>query len=498
MRAISRRFGPTVALDGVDIVVPQGEIVAVVGENGAGKSTLMRVLAGADRPDSGEMRLRGVPYAPRSPAQARALGVMMIYQELSLAPHLSVWENIVLGAEPMRAGLVDRARARRIAGQALARLGHAELDPDTLVRSLTMGMRQIVEIARAIAADAKIIVFDEPTSSLTDSDARRLLGLIQSLRGEGRSMIYISHALSEVRTVADRVVVLRDGRSVACGAASELTTDEIIRHMVGRQVEDLYRRPTRTRTTGERVLEIDGLFGLRAPHGASLQLHRGEVVGIAGLIGAGRTELLRCIFGLDPVRRGSVRVLHFHGRPDPEVLWKNGAGFVSEDRKSEGLALRRSIAENICLPRLPAGRWRGWISPGSLDRSAATWMTRLGVRSTSPRQPVGALSGGNQQKVALARLLHARADVLLLDEPTRGIDVGAKAEIYRLIDLYATGDAQLGEAPRAVLLVSSSLPELLGLCDRIAVMSRGRLGPARPVEELTEESVMREATGERS
>ena len=482
---VHKRFGATVALAGVDLEVAAGEVLALVGENGAGKSTLMKVLSGAHKPDRGEMFLDGRPYQPRHPLDARRAGVAMIYQELSLARHLSVMENIVLGVEPTRGGLLDRRRVRQIARGALGTLGRPDIPLDAPVGRLSVAEQQLVEIGRAVAVGSRVLVLDEPTSSLTLADIRRLFDLVRRLKRDGHAVVYISHFLEEVKEISDRYTVLRDGRSVGGGATAGADTNHIVGLMVGRQVEDLYPRSYRTR--GEAVLEVSGLAGVPKPAHASLTLHRGEVLGVAGLVGAGRTELLRAIFGLGRVRDGQVRVGAFGGPASPARRWAQGVGMVSEDRKGEGLALTMSIADNLTLSSIGP-----LTSPGRQGRAAVPWVGRLGVRCRSPHQAVGELSGGNQQKVALARLLHhevdVRLDVLLLDEPTRGIDVGSKAQIYRTID-------ELARRGKAVLMVSSYLPELLGVCDRVAVMCRGVLGPARPVAEVTEHQVMLEATG---
>ena len=487
MRGIARRFGPTVALDGVDLEVRSGEILALVGENGAGKSTLMKVLSGALAPDAGSMSLAGEPYAPRSPAEARARGVAMIYQELSLAPHLGAAANISLGVEPLRGLFLDLAGESARARAALEAVGHPDLPLDLPVRSLSPAERQLVEIARALSLGSRVLVLDEPTSSISASDVECLLGLLKSLRARGLALVYISHVLDEVFALADRFVVLRDGRSVAAGRLADVGARALVAHMAGRDVGELY--PRSPRAPGEVVLRLDGLSGVRLPRGASLELRRGEVLGIAGLVGAGRTELLRAIFGLDPVARGGISVLSLSGPATPHERWGQGAGFVSEDRQKEGLALGLTVADNLCLPSLP--RLAG---PGALEAAAAPWIERLRIRCTSPSQSIGRLSGGNQQKVALARLLAADCDLLLLDEPTRGIDVGAKAEIYALVDALARGDLARDVRPRAVLLVSSELEELLGLSDRVAVLRRGVLGPARSARGLDLRDVLHEAT----
>jgi ribose transport system ATP-binding protein len=339
-----------------------------------------------------------------------------------------------------------------------------------------------------------VVVLDEPTSSLTRRDIQRLFALIRRLRERGIAVIYISHFLEEVCEISDRYAVLRDGQSVGGGATAGTSTDRMIALMVGRAVDELYPRSNR-REDGELVLEIRNLAGATKPTSASLQLRRGRVLGISGLIGAGRTELMRAIFGLDRLRSGEIRIGHFAGPALPQRRWAQGVGMVSEDRKREGLALGLSIADNLTMARLDGlGPWR-FVLPSRQRAAAMPWINRIPIKCASPAQRVGAISGGNQQKVALARLLHADVDVLLLDEPTRGIDVGSKAQIYQLIDDLVAGDPASGRKPKAILMISSYLPELLGVCDEIAVMSRGRLGATRPVAEWDEHRLMLAATG---
>ncbi len=496
MRGICKRFGATVALDDVDIKVAAGEVLALVGENGAGKSTLMKVLSGAIKADAGQMWLNGVPYRPGNPLDARLAGVAMIYQELSLTPHLSVEENIVLGMEPTMLGMMRWKEVRRRAVNATAEFERPELMPDTRVSKLSVGSQQLVEIARALAVGCQVLVLDEPTSSLTQQDAERLFDIIVRLKRQGKAIVYISHFIEEVQRVADRVTVLRDGKAVGNSDIGSITTDEIISLMVGRKVEELY--PRSARKPGDVILEIEDLAGIEKPESASLQLHHGEVLGIAGLVGAGRTELLRSLFGLDPVRKGKIRLGVYIGPSSPMRRWTQGAGFLSEDRKEEGLALNLSVADNVTLSKLKGfGPFR-FVLPGRQDRATQRWIERLGIRCRGPKDSLSSLSGGNQQKVALARLLQHDADVLLLDEPTRGIDVAAKVMIYKLIDELAVGCQAEGRMPKAVLMVSSYLPELMGVCDRVAVMCRGRLGPARKIEEINEQKLMLEATGQTS
>ena len=487
MRDVAKRFGASQALDGVSLELVGGEVLALLGENGAGKSTLMKILSGALRADSGSMTLGGEPYHPTGPRDALGRGVAMIYQELTIAPHLTVEANVMLGQERTRLGLVRRSEHRRIVMEALETLDHPEMRLGARAGSLSPGARQLIEVARALVSQARVIVFDEPTSSLTARDAARLFEVIDRLRSRGLAIVYISHFLEEVTRVAQRYVVLRDGRSVGSGSLAGASLSEIVGLMVGRELTELFPKIPRDR--GEPILDLAGLSGRKLPRQADLTLHRGEVLGIAGLVGAGRTELLRAVFGLDRVTSGEVRVLgqpSTHASPGRQIA--RGLGMLSEDRKAEGLALTRSIEDNLTYSALGQdSRW-GWVDLKGRRIKARRWMETLRVKATGPGQTIGALSGGNQQKVALARLMHQDADVLLLDEPTRGIDVGSKSEIYRLIGEQAASG-------KAVLMVSSYLPELMGICDRIAVMTRGTLSEARRVEDWTEHAIMDLAVG---
>jgi ribose transport system ATP-binding protein len=484
MTGISKRFGATQALRDVTLEVRAGEALALIGENGAGKSTLMKILSGAHAPDTGTMTLAGKTYAPANPHQGRLAGVAMIYQELNLAPDLSVEDNIMLGQENHRYGWLDRPTQRRRVREALDLLGHPDLRPQTIVRRLSVAAQQLVEIARALVLDARLIVFDEPTSSLTQADARRLFDVIGRLRQAGCGVVYISHFLEEIRQVCDRYSVLRDGATAGAGDLAVATEEQIVAMMVGRSVDDLF--PSVPHQPGEVILSLDGLSGRRLPLNVSFQLRRGEILGIAGLVGAGRTEMLRCLFGLDPVRKGKVRIGGMVPAAHPRGRIQSGMGFVSEDRKGEGLAQNRSIADNMTLSRLSPYSSFGWLSLSRRRKAVRYWMERLSVKARHPDQEVQSLSGGNQQKVAIARVLHQDAEVLLLDEPTRGIDVGTKADIYRLM-------GELAAAGKAIIFVSSYVTELLEVCDRVGVMSRGQLREIRPAAEWTEETVMASA-----
>lgn len=494
MAHISKRFGATIALDDVSLTVKAGSVLALIGENGAGKSTLMKILSGAEKPDSGTMTLAGRSYHPTHPRDGRRAGIGMIYQELSLAPHLTVEENILLGCEPTTyGGFLNKAKMRHTALSVLSLFDHPDIQPDTPVRRLSVAACQLVEIARAVAAGCRVIVFDEPTSSLSQVDTQRLFELIRRLKQQGIAIVYISHFLEEVTHIADTYAVLRDGRLVATGQIKDVSIGHLAALMVGRQIEQMYVRSVHP--VGEILLTVEHLTADPKPIDIHLQLRRGQVLGIAGLVGAGRTELLRCIFGLKPIKTGRIKVGYYAGAATPALRWRQGIGFLSEDRKSEGLALTMSIADNITLTMLERIQRYGWIFSSTQARAIRPLVENLAIKCRHPFQPVAALSGGNQQKVAFARLLFHNVDILLLDEPTRGIDVMSKFLIYQYIDQLAKGDPQRGIAPKAILVVSSYLPELFGICDQIAVMCRGRLTPPKPTEQWTEAEVMLCATG---
>jgi ribose transport system ATP-binding protein len=468
--------------------VRPGEVHALLGENGAGKSTLLGILGGLLVPQSGSMDVGGAPYAPRSPRDARDRGIALIHQELSLFPHLTVAENVLMGQEPSRLGLFDHHAAARATQAVLADFGHPEIDPQARVSRLPIGARQVVEICRAIAARARVVLMDEPTSSLTRGDVERLFATIARLSAAGVAVVYISHFLEETRAVASAFTVLRDGRTVGSGGLASVANEEIIGLMVGRTVGELFPR-REARPSDEPALEVESLAapGLRD---ASFTLRRGEVLGVFGLMGSGRSEMVRALFGLARPSGGRLSVAGRErplGSP-PAARVAAGLGYLSEDRKGEGLALPLSVADNVTLTRLGSCSRYGAIDAVAQRRQATERAGELRVRMIDPGQPVRTLSGGNQQKVAFARLVHQDADVLLLDEPTRGVDVGSKAQIYEAV-------ARAAAAGKGVLMVSSYLPELLGVCDRLAVMSRGRLSPARPVAQWTPESALEAAIG---
>ncbi|MEE9170044.1 MAG: sugar ABC transporter ATP-binding protein [bacterium] len=494
MRGICKRFGATIALQDVSFAVKPGEVHALVGENGAGKSTLMKILAGAYKPDKGTMFLDGKPFQPHNSLDARLQGVGMIYQELSLAPHLTVEENMLLGMEPTKLGFVRWQEVRGRAREALKHFDHPRLKPDTQVGTLPLSAQQLVEIGRSLTVGCQVLVFDEPTSSLSQRDIDRLFEVIIGFRNQDLSIVYISHFLEEVQHIADRLTVLRDGYVVGTRDVGTTKTEEIVRMMVGREITDLYPRSVRKRRNA--VLEIENLAGLEKPETANLVLHNGEVLGICGLVGAGRTEMLRVIFGLDPVRKGRIKIGLHLGPASPIRRWMQGVGMLSENRKEEGLATNLSLADNVTLSKLRGFGPLNLVLPRKQEAATQKWIDLLDIRCLNPGQRVAEMSGGNQQKAAIARLLQHDADVLLLDEPTRGIDVAAKAKIYQIINEIAAGSESKGRAPKAVLMISSYLPELIGICDRIAVMYRGHLSAAKPVEEIDEHKLMMAATGQ--
>ena len=496
MRGIGKQFPGVRALDGVDFTVIPGEIHALVGENGAGKSTLLKILGGSYPTGTftGELKMDGHPCRFTSVADAERAGLAVVHQELSLVGPLTVAENVTLGHEPRTAGVVRRDTARVVARDALALL-HADIDPDVTVERLGIGHQQMVEIAKALARKARLLVLDEPTAALSDADADVLLRLLERLRAQGLGIVYVSHRLDEVLRIADRVTVLRDGRSVRSAVARDMNARQLVADMVGRDIDSLF--PHSPRTPGPVVLSASHVSvddphvaGRRLVHDVSLEIRAGEVVGLAGLVGAGRSELLMALFGAPAGPcRGEIAIdratLRAH---TPRVAIDRGMALLGEDRKQLGLLLGSSVADNIVLPVLSRLAERGVLSPSRVRAVADNAIRALGVRPADPDERAGALSGGNQQKVLLGRWLETGPRVLLLDEPTRGIDVGAREEIYALIDgLAASG--------LAILVVSSDLPEVLGLADRVLVMRAGRLVAEFTRGAATPEAVMGAATG---
>ncbi|MFT5291023.1 MAG: ribose transport system ATP-binding protein [Planctomycetota bacterium] len=487
VRGVHKRYPGVVALDQVDLTLNAGEILGVVGENGAGKSTLMKILAGIERPDAGSIELEGRTVIIGSTRVASSLGIALIHQELSLAPNLSVGANVFLGREPARFGLVDHAAIRARTETALQRIG-ADFSADASVESLAIGQQQGVEIAKALAQDAKILILDEPTSSLSLAESRHLVAVIQSLREKGVSIIYISHRLSEVSALCDRVLVLRDGMNSGELSASEISHGAMVRLMVGR---DVSVEPSLGHAVGgEPVLRITGLRTAANPHHAvSLAVSKGEIVGLSGLVGAGRTELMRTLFGVDRQLEGQISIsgtMLPGGNPQQSI--RAGIGFVPEDRKQHGLFLDLALQANIGIASLAQNSRHGFVDMRAEAELAVEMIKALSIKASGPDQTAGLLSGGNQQKVVLAKWLATRPKLLLLDEPTRGIDVGSRQEIYAIL-------RRLAKDGVSILFASSEMEEVLALSDRTLVMHRGRLAGELSRSELSEEAVMHLAVG---
>jgi rhamnose transport system ATP-binding protein len=491
--SISKSYSGVRALKCVSFDLLPGEVHAVVGENGAGKSTLIKIVTGAVAPDSGTLRVAGRVVEHHNPTQAHALGIAAVYQQPALFPDLTVAENIALAIESgslwRRIDWKARARAAR---EALARAG-AEIDPDARVSALSMPEQQIVEIAKAIGARAKILILDEPTASLTDREVKRLFQVIATLRAEGAGIVYISHRIEEIAAIADRVTILRDGETIATCDAKSLSRAELIRMMVGREIEAIF--PKRAVPIGEVALEVRNLRSRAAGiRGVSLEVRAGEILGLSGLVGSGRTQLAETIFGLTPAESGEIRL---RGRTvrisSPADAIRHKIGYVPEDRRQHGVVMSMSICANISLANLPAVCGHGPINHGLIDSAAEnalarTYVERLRVKTHSIRAEASSLSGGNQQKVALARWLAIEAAILILDEPTQGVDVGSKSEIHGLI-------VDLAEQGLAIIMISSELPEILGMSDRIAVMHAGKIAGVLSRAEATQENLLALALG---
>ena len=467
-RGIGKTYA-TPVLAGVDFELRAGEVLALTGENGAGKSTLSKIVAGLVQPTAGTLVLAGQPFAPASRQEAEKAGVRMVMQELSLVPTLSVAENLLLGRLPHRLGFIRGDALNAAAARQMALIGLDDVDPRLPVSALGVGYQQMVEIARSLVGDCRLLILDEPTATLTTREIAHLFKQIEALKARGVAIVYISHRLDELAQVADRVMVLRDGRHIDTRPMRELTQADIVRSMVGRDVHEGLDRAVRPR--GRRALAVRGLGRGHVVRDVSFDLHAGEVLGLAGLVGSGRTELLRLIDGADRKDAGDV-FLGESGTPakiaSPMQAVRQGIGFVTEDRKSQGLLLPQSIRVNATLANLPAISRGGWLRRDQERAEVQRLRELLRVRSESIEQPVAELSGGNQQKVVFARWLHRDCDVLLLDEPTRGVDIGARADIYAQMD-------KLAAAGKALLMVSSDLRELMSQCDRIGVMSAGKL-----------------------
>ncbi|MFP4055588.1 MAG: sugar ABC transporter ATP-binding protein [Candidatus Brocadiia bacterium] len=487
MTGIDKSFPGVHALESVDLRLGRGEVLALVGENGAGKSTLIKVLGGAYLPEAGTIRIEGREARIGGPVDAQRAGVAIIYQEFNLVPQLTAAENIFLGRERTRGGLVRRGRERAAAADLFRRIG-VPVDPQARCGQLTVAQQQVVEIAKALAVDARILVMDEPSAALTTQEVDRLFAIIRELRRQGIGILYISHRLEEVFHVADRAMVMRDGAVVATQPVAGLTRERLIEQMVGRKLEHEF--PPRTHRPGRERLVVRGLARGRRVRGVSFAVRAGEVLALTGLVGAGRTETARLIFGADRPDRGAMEL---DGRPlrprSPRHAVARGIGLLAEDRKSQGLVGLHSVRHNFALPNLPLLATAGFVRPGAERAALARYVDSLRIKLPHQDVPARNLSGGNQQKVVLAKWLHRQCKVLIFDEPTRGIDVGAKYEIYLLIN-------RLAEAGKAVLMISSELPEVLGMSDRILVMHEGRLtGEITDVPNASQEDVLRLAVG---
>jgi ABC-type sugar transport system ATPase subunit len=482
MRGIVKTYPGVQALRGVDLTLHSGEVLALLGENGAGKSTLMKVLGGAVAPDAGEIRIAGELMPPMRPQDAQAAGVAVIYQEFNLVPALSAAENIFLGHEPTRLGFVSAGEERKRARDLFKRLGVA-IDPDALCRDLPVAQQQLVEIAKALAFQARLLVMDEPSAALTVNEVERLYGIIRDLKGQGIGVIYISHRLEEIFAICDRVTVLRDGANAGECAVKDVTRAELIRRMVGRELKDEF--PPRVRAPAQTRLSVRGLTRGKAVREVSFDVRAGEIVALTGLIGAGRTETARLIFGADRREAGEI-VLDGHALSirTPRDAIRCGIGLLTEDRKLQGLVLAHSVRENYALPNLGwLSRW-GFVKTREERDSFGRLVTSLRIKIPHQEQAARNLSGGNQQKVVLAKWLARKCEVLIFDEPTRGVDVGAKFEIYQLMNEFAAQG-------RALVMISSELPEVLGMADRIIVMHEGRVtGEIPDARKATQEQIM--------
>jgi ABC-type sugar transport system ATPase subunit len=490
MKNISKAFYGVQALNNVDFSVLRGETHILLGENGAGKSTLVKILSGAYHKDAGEIFFDGEPIEISTPLDAQRKGISIIYQEFNLIPGLSVAENIFLGREPVKGNKLINWRVLNEDAKAILDKLHADVSPTALVATLSVAEQQFVEIAKALSFGAKLIIMDEPSATLTPAEIDRLFAVIRDLKRAGVSIIYISHHLDEIFEIGDRVTVLRDGELVATDDIKNVTKDMIIRWMVGRDLTNTY--PPRTTTPGEVVLEVQNLSRRGELHDISFHLRRGEILGIAGLVGSGRTELVRALYGADPIDRGEIKL---HGRTlaikTPKESIKNGIGFLPEDRKQEGLVLEQSVKNNVTLANLVKVVKNGIIS-GSAEKAAVDeYVRNLGIRTVNQQVLIKNLSGGNQQKVVLAKWLFTDSDILIFDEPTRGIDVGAKYEIYQLMN-------RLTEQGKSVIMVSSELPEIIGMSDRVLVLHNGRITGEYTRDQFDQELIMKNAAGEAS
>jgi len=482
MQGIDKSFPGVRALKSVDLELAAGEVLALVGENGAGKSTLIKVLSGAHLPDRGSIRIDGCPASIRTPLDAQRAGIAVIYQEFNLVPSLSARENIFLGQERTVGGFLLRRHEQRRVLELFTRMG-VQIDPEARCRDLTVAQQQVVEIAKALSLDARVIVMDEPSATLTSEEVERLFAIIRDLKARGIGVVYISHRLSEVFAIADRVTVLRDGEHVATRPVADVTRDELIEMMVGRKLENEF--PKQPAPIGPDRLVVRGLSRGAKVRNVSLSVRRGEVLALTGLVGSGRTETARLIFGADRPDAGS---LELDGEPlamrSPRDAIRHGICFLTEDRKAQGLVLCHSTRENFGLPNLAHLTRLGFVRRAEERAALGRYTESLRIRMADPEAPVRNLSGGNQQKVVLAKWLESNSEIIIFDEPTRGIDVGAKYEIYLLMNALAAQG-------KAIVMISSELPEVLGMADRILVMHEGRIsGEITDVAHATQEQIL--------
>ncbi len=488
LEGVTKEFPGVKALQGVSFDLRVGEVHAVCGENGAGKSTLMKIISGVYQRDAGEIVYKGETVHFTSPHQSEAAGIAIIHQELNLVPHLSVAENIYLAREPRRGFMVDRRKLYEQSKRCLDRLG-VDIDPNAQVRTLSVAQRQMVEIAKALSLDASVLIMDEPTSSLTEQEAQLLFRVIRDLKREGTGIVYISHRLDEMAEIVDRVTVLRDGRYISTHDFNAITIDNIVARMVGRSLEEKFPTPTR-RVSEEVIFSVSGLSSKGVFSDIDFEIRRGEILGFAGLMGAGRTEVARAIFGADPFDSGLITL---EGHPltisDPRSAIEAGIAYLSEDRKAQGLAIKMPVDANLMLANMEAVANPAGVIDRELHRqSSQHYVDLLNIRTPSLNQPVRLLSGGNQQKIIIGKWLFRQPKIMFFDEPTRGIDVGAKLAIYRIMD-------ELAAKGIGIVLISSELPEILGMSDRVAVFHEGRITATLTTGETSQEEIMLYASG---
>ena len=483
MKHIVKRFPGVLALDDVSFTLKPGEVHVLMGENGAGKSTLIKILSGAYAPDQGEVFLSGEKVTQFDPIAMKKRGVQTIYQEFNLVPYLNVAENIFIDKMPKKGLLLDKKGMHRQAREILESM-HMNVDTTKYASDLSVAQQQMVEVAKALTNESKVMIMDEPTATLTDVEIQKLFEIIRALKAKGMGIIYISHRMQEIHEIGDRITIMRDGRYIDTANVSEIADEEIIHKMVGRELGNLYQRSAHT--VGDLVLQVEDLSargtGLKE---INFEVHRGEIVGLAGLVGAGRTDLARAIFHVDPYESGKILL---HGqevpkRATPGEMIRHGVALIPEDRKRQGLSLMLTVSENMVMANLDRFSSHGWMRRKDEAQMVERYIQELNIATPSPKQKANNLSGGNQQKVVLAKWLCTEGDVIIFDEPTRGIDVGAKSEVYGFMD-------RLAKEGKAIVMISSEMPELLGMCDRIYVMRERRIVKEMPIAEASQEVIL--------